>query len=145
MIYTHFVGRIGSDAKTLTGNNGMYISMDVAVDNFIKGEKVTTWIRVRSDRSNHINLAKYLTKGRLILCQGTLNDPTIYTSKKDGQEHVQLGLRADSIDFVSIGKKKDGEAPVVQAQPVTPEPTENKSTTDDPLGAPADTTDDLPF
>lgn len=67
MIYTHTIGRIGKDCKTITGAHGTFIAVDMAVDDYSKGQNITTWVRVRSSRENHIRLAEYLTKGRLIL------------------------------------------------------------------------------
>ena len=67
MIYTHTIGRIGKDCKTITGAHGTFIVVDMAVDDYSKGQNITTWVRVRSSRENHIRLAEYLTKGRLIL------------------------------------------------------------------------------
>ena len=50
MIYTHFIGRVGKDAKIINGKNGDFLSMDVAVSDYFKGQETTTWIRVRSNR-----------------------------------------------------------------------------------------------
>lgn len=142
MIHTYFIGRVGQDAKVVTGDRGMFVSMDIAVENFVKGEKTTTWVRVRSKRQNHINLCKYLTKGKMLCCQGTLNEPTIWIDKS-GNQHVQLSISADSIDFVSAGKKKEEENPslaqegAVQIQNGHEEPV--------PFGTPEDKGDDLPF
>lgn len=49
------------------------MAMDIAVDDYSKGQNITTWIRVRSNKDNHIRLSEYLTKGRLILVDGTLS------------------------------------------------------------------------
>ena len=70
MIYTHTIGRIGKDCQTITGAHGTFIAVDMAVDDYSKGQNITTWVRVRSSRENHIRLAEYLTKGRLILVEG---------------------------------------------------------------------------
>ena len=37
MIYTHFIGRVGKDAKIINGKNGDFLSMDVAVSDYFKG------------------------------------------------------------------------------------------------------------
>lgn len=39
------------------------MAMDIAVDDYSKGQNITTWIRVRSNKDNHIRLSEYLTKG----------------------------------------------------------------------------------
>jgi single-strand DNA-binding protein len=140
MLYVNFIGRIGKDAKVISGTKGKFLSMDIAVSDYFKGEETTTWVRVRSNR--HTNMGKYLTKGRLVLIEGTLSQPTIWASK-DGQKHVQLSIVADNIQFVSAGKKKEN---------VTPEPVKEVTYSgtekdDDPLGAigPEDSKGNVPF
>ena len=49
MIYTHTIGRIGKDCKTITGAHGTFIAVDMAVDDYSKGQNITTWVRVRMD------------------------------------------------------------------------------------------------
>ena len=46
MIHTHVIGRVGKDAEVKNGKKGDFMSMDIAVDNFVKGEQATTWVRV---------------------------------------------------------------------------------------------------
>ena len=79
--------------------------MDIAVDDYAKGKNVTTWLRVRSSKENHIRLCEYLTKGRLVLVEGTLS-ATIWEDR-NGRSHVQLAMNADSIAFVNAGKKSE--------------------------------------
>ena len=41
MIYTHFIGHVGREgAKVITGTHGQFMSFDMAVQNFDKGEFV---------------------------------------------------------------------------------------------------------
>lgn len=148
MIHTHFIGHVGRDgAKVISGTHGEFMSFDMAVENFDKGEKITTWIRVRSKLPNHINLAKWITSGRMILVEGTLNVPTIYSTKK-GEHKVELSVRADNMSFVSVGRKSDNGSINQNGNGggVPPEPSVNVvgNTSDDPL-LPPDTSDDLPF
>jgi len=138
MIYTHFIGRIGKDAKVINGSKGDFISMDIAVSDYFKGQETTTWIRIRSN--HHTNLAQWLIKGKLILVEGTLSKPTIWTDK-NGEEHVQLSVIADNIHFVNARKKKNADKhDSLQETTKQGSPKE-----DDPLPAPADKDDDLPF
>ena len=129
MINCYVIGRVGKDAEVKNGKNGDFMTMDIAVDNYAKGEQKTTWVRVKSSRSNHINLSKHLKKGRVLLVQGTMPEPTVWKDK-DGNDRVQLSIIADSIEFVSTGKKQ--------------EPVKSESVPTPPAGAP-DTTEDLPF
>ena len=107
MIYTHTIGRIGKDCKTITGAHGTFIAVDMAVDDYSKGQNITTWVRVRSSRENHIRLAEYLTKGRLILVEGTIS--TSQWTDRQGESHTQISINADSIAFVNAGKKEDAQ------------------------------------
>ena len=129
MIHTHVIGRVGKDAEVKNGKKGDFMSMDIAVDNFVKGEQTTTWVRVRSNRANHINLAQYLKKGKLLLVEGVLGEPEIWEDKQHVQ-HVQLSIVADSITFISTGKKKEE----VKSDTSTP-----------PTDAPAPSDENLPF
>ena len=73
MIYTHTIGRIGAkDCRVITGTHGTFMAVDIAVDDYSKGKQITTWVRVKSSKENHIRLAEYLTKGRMVLVEGTL-------------------------------------------------------------------------
>ncbi|MDD5861157.1 MAG: single-stranded DNA-binding protein [Prevotella sp.] len=128
MLYTHFIARIGKDAQVVNGSKGDFLSMDVAVSDYFKGQETTTWVRVRSNR--HLKLQQWLTKGRLVLIEGSLSKPSIWTDKK-GEEHVQISVTADNIQFVSTGKKKEDGGDTPKAV--------------DPMGMPVDNTDDAPF
>ena len=73
MIYTHTIGRIGAkDCRVITGTHGTFMAVEIAVDDYSKGKQITTWVRVKSSRENHIRLAEYITKGRMVLVEGTL-------------------------------------------------------------------------
>ena len=123
------------------------MAVDIAVDDYSKGKQITTWVRVKSSKENHIRLAEYLTKGRMVLVEGTLTS-SIWTDR-NGENHIQHSIIADSIAFVNAGKafeqrakcrcsrhpsnkarkaaKAEGEAPVP------------------PADAPQDKSEDLPF
>lgn len=130
MLYSHFIGRVGKDgAKILTSKKGDFLTMDVATDFFSKGENQTMWVQVKSNKSQHINLGKHLTKGKLILIEGTQLLPQTWIGK-DGEAHAQITIFADSINFVRVGKKKEGdvspdspvEQPAVEQAPPFPAP-----------------------
>ena len=63
MLYVHTIGRIGKDCQVITGAHGSFIAFDIAVDDYSHGNSITTWVRVRSKKENHIRLSEYLTKG----------------------------------------------------------------------------------
>lgn len=104
MIYTHTIGRIGAkDCRVITGTHGTFMAVDIAVDDYSKGKQITTWVRVKSSKENHIRLAEYLTKGRMVLVEGTLTS-SIWTDR-NGENHIQHSIIADSIAFVNAGRR----------------------------------------
>lgn len=137
MIYTHTIGRIGKDCRVITGTHGTFMSIDIAVDDYSKGKNITTWVRVKSNKENHIHLAEYLTKGRMVLIEGTLTS-SIWTDR-NGEGHIQHSIIADSIAFVNAGKKDAYDTTATKAckaEGDAPEP---------PTDAPQDKSEDLPF
>ena len=127
MIYTHTIGRIGAkDCRVITGTHGTFMAVDIAVDDYSKGKQITTWVRVKSSKENHIRLAEYLTKGRMVLVEGTLTS-SIWTDR-NGENNAG---KKDATDTPATKARKaakaEGEAPVP------------------PADAPQDKSEDLPF
>lgn len=143
MIFCHFVGRVGKDAQIINGTHGDFLTMDVAEDFFYGGENHTRWIRVRSSQQNLVNNAKYYTKGKMLLIEGSLMDPTIWTDKNE-QPHIQLIVSAQSINFMPYGKKKE-DGTTETAQPAANRNAADNTTPAMPFEAPQDNADDLPF
>ena len=90
----------------IDGVNGQFLSMDLAVNDFSKGEEMTQWVRVQSSDPAHLKLAEYFTKGRILTIQG--NVKIDQWEGKDGTPHAQLRVHAKYIDFLNIGKKQEG-------------------------------------
>ena len=139
MLYTHTIGRIGKDCQVITGTHGTFMAVDIAVDDYSKGQNITTWVRVRSSRENHVRLAEYLTKGRLILVEGTIS--TSQWKDRQGESHVQISINADSIAFVNAGKKEEQSESLKQAV----KKGAKKNTPTPPADAPEPDEKDLPF
>ena len=113
------------------------MAMDIAVDDYSRGQNTTTWIRVRSNKDNHIHLSEYLTKGRLILVDGTLSSSL--WKDKNGESQIQLSITAESIAFINTGKREDAAAGAdndVNGADSAPVP---------PADFPQDEKEDLPF
>ena len=106
MIYSNFTGRVAKKAKLIDGVNGQFLSMDLAVNDYSKGEETTQWVRVQSSDPAHLKLAEYFTKGRILTIQG--NVKIDQWEGKDGTPHAQLRVHAKYIDFLNIGKKQEG-------------------------------------
>ncbi|WP_195398384.1 single-stranded DNA-binding protein [Bacteroides uniformis] len=137
MLYVHTIGRIGKDCQVITGAHGSFIAFDIAVDDYSHGNSVTTWVRVRSKKEKHIRLSEYLTKGRLVLIEGTLS--ASLWKNKDENFQIQLSITADALEFVNTGKREgaasEASNPTDTAGDV-PVP---------PADAPQDNKDDMPF
>jgi len=135
MININFIGRVGAKgAQVIDSKNGQFVTMDVATSQFANGQDTTVWVRVRSNKPNHINLAQWLTKGRLIFIKGTLGTPKVWQDA-DGNNHVQIIANAENIDFIKVGKPKgNDEVAVVEKNPE-----------DVPAETPTDKEDDVPF
>lgn len=145
-LYSHFVGRIGSDAKIKpTKSGGKVLVMDVATDYYDKGENKTMWVRVISNKDRYIEkLSQYLTKGKLIMVQGQQIESSNWIGKADGQPHSQVAIVADLIDFVRSGGKRQEDGAQNrdgQGQTVTTEGAQQEN----PFPAPEGSADDLPF
>lgn len=108
MLYVHTIGRIGKDCQVITGAHGSFIAFDIAVDDYSHGNNVTTWVRVRSKKENHIRLSEYLTKGRLLLIEGTLS-ASLWKDKNEDYQ-VQLSITADALQFINTGKREGAAA-----------------------------------
>lgn len=140
MIYIHTIGRIGKDCRVIKGAHGTFMAVDIAVDDYSKGKNITTWVRVKSSKENHVRLAEHLMKGRMVLVEGTLTS-SIWTDR-NGENHIQHSIIADSIAFVNTGKKDAADNAATQARKAVkaegepPEP---------PTDAPQDKGEDLPF
>ena len=91
----------------------------------------------RSNKENYIRLAEYLTKGRLVLVEGTLSS-SLWTDK-NGETQIQLSITAESIAFINTGKK-DSSAGSPDNMATTTD-----STPVPPADMPQDDKDDLPF
>lgn len=103
MIYIHTIGRIGKDCNVITGTYGTFMVVDIALDDYCKGKNITTWVRVKSSKENHIRLVEHLTKGRMVLVEGTLT--SVIWIDRNGENHIQHSIIADSIAFVNIAER----------------------------------------
>lgn len=136
MITTFFTARIGKDATVVEGKNGKFMSMDVVVNDKINGEEKTTWVRVTSNKPNHVNLAQFLTKGKVVTIVGNVTARA--WNDKEGKAQPQLKVSAFKIDFLNFGKRK-----VESVQPSGDVAVETKETA--PETPATGSEDDLPF
>lgn len=145
MIRAFFIGRVGKDgAKVIEGANGNFMSVDVATDIYSKGQNKPMWIRLRSSRPNHIKLAQYLTKGKLIEVLGSQVEPNVWIDK-DGNPRSQVVIVVDNINFISTGQRKNQEESAPNVPTVTVTAPVEQPEGGIPFDAPNDKADDLPF
>lgn len=100
-------GRIGKDgAKTFqTAKGKNYIRFSLANDTFINGANKTEWFDITSfDQFVVENQSKFLTKGRYIIVQGTLNSEV---TNKNGKIYLNNYVTATNIELPSLGTKKE--------------------------------------
>ena len=135
-IFCCITGRIGK-IEIKEGQNGKYLSMNVATDIYSKGETNTMWIRVYSKERGHIQWAEKASVGSSIDVQGLQVNSDTWIDKKDGTARSQIVVIANVITYAnSRGKKKDKpeeeQTPVSEELPIPP-------------ASPDDQPEDLPF
>lgn len=113
-----FVGRLGADVEMRYMPNGQAVAnFSVATDRTYKnatGEqvRVTTWFRVSVWGKQAESCNQYLTKGSMVLIEGTLNPdketgrPRIWES--NGKTGANYEVNAEVVRFLD-GKKSDGK------------------------------------
>ena len=102
MLKVSFIGRLGADAEVKTSQSGnQFLTMNVAVDNYHKGERNTIWVRVATLGDRNVKMKDYLTKGKLVDVNGVLQVSTYVN--KNGETAISYDVNADRIDFVNVG------------------------------------------
>ena len=129
MVNVNFIGRLGGNAEVKVSQKGnQFVVMNVATDEFKKGEKSTSWLRVTCLDDRTLKMVPYLTKGKLISIIGT-ETVSAYQSRT-GQLGVDRTVIADRIEFVGGGKSQDEQAAEVKVEPtMQPTATVQESTT----------------
>ncbi|MBI3731973.1 MAG: single-stranded DNA-binding protein [Chloroflexi bacterium] len=124
---TTIIGNLGGNPELKYLVNGTAVtSFSMAVNNQRKnpeGEvvKETTWFRVSVFGKQAESCAEYLTKGRMVLVEGTLKGdpatggPRLY-ERKDGTVGASFELVANSVKFLPTGApgEKEKAAPVAE-------------------------------
>jgi single stranded DNA-binding protein len=99
-------GRVGKDAQVMKTQGGKsYLRFSLANDSFVNGANKTEWFDVTSfDNFMVENRTKFLTKGRYVIVNGTLNSEV---TSKNGKIYLNQYVTANNIEFPSFGSKKD--------------------------------------
>lgn len=157
MVNVNFIGRIGRDAETKTAQNGrQFVAFNVATDEYQRGEKTTSWLRVTYTGERALKMAQYFTKGKLV---NIIGSETVSTyQRQDGQTGISRDVLADKVEFVNSGSghTHDDQAaasadcgtlerPLAQTVPPAPAPTSSIPQQVAAAAAPVEDDDDLPF
>lgn len=98
MITARLVGRVARDSKVGINEYGKFISFELTMFDYDKGQNYITWINVYSNKEKHISLVEQLTKGKLILVEGTLN---LSIHRFKNRNTIQISVNADYIHIVN--------------------------------------------
>ena len=154
MVNVDVIGRIGKDAEILNGKKGDFVRFRMAVDDFQKGEKTTTWMGVIFSGDRAQRLAQYLKKGSAVYVRGTESVET-YTDR-NGVVQISREINAVDVDFIRLGGNGQGQSEtpseetteVSTGKLVEPKAMPKAETTkmsDPPMEKNTDDEDDLPF
>lgn len=105
-------GRLASDVTRQISKQGTeFINFSIANSEYgdpksSDGVPQTQWFRVTSFSPQHINMAKYLTKGKPIVVSGRYSN-RLYQSQKTGQWGIDNDIIATDIFFELGGERND--------------------------------------
>lgn len=107
----NLVGRLTRDPELryTTGSNPLAIcSFSIAVDRFVKGERKADFIRITVLGKQAENCEKFLSKGRLVGIDGSIQTGSY---EKDGQTHYTWAVLADRTEFLEPASKSTTQEP----------------------------------
>ena len=126
MFKANVLGRLGRDSRVLTSSSGVqFLAFTIAVNTKNQNGDVTYWIDIRSFNKQHIKLASYLTKGKIVMCGGDFNTGTMLD--KTNNLRVTHSMLADYITFVNLGNgsKQNSDASAA-SEPVVEKGSDDK-------------------
>lgn len=101
----HIMGRICKDLEVKTGASGTeFLSFSVAVNRKFSKEKETDFINCKAFGKTAVNIAKFFTKGSLILIEGRIQTGSY---EKDGHRVYTTDVMVDGFHFTGEKKKDD--------------------------------------
>jgi single-stranded DNA-binding protein len=107
MLYNvNLIGRVGTDAETVTTGKTPFISCRVAVDENIGKEKSTRWVTLYMNMDRFKNMMPYLKKGKLVFASGQERVSTF--TRNNGEVGIDTVIWVDRLEFVSTGQKQEG-------------------------------------
>lgn len=133
------IGNLGNDPEMRYTPSGVAVaSFNLAVNRSWTGQDgqrqdKTTWFRVSVWNKQAETVTQYLSKGRLVLVVGEVEEARAFTDR-DGNQRASLEVKAQSVRF--LGQRGDG---------TTGGNMSTGSPTSAPAGAPGVQDEDIPF
>ena len=110
MISATVAGRLGADAQMREVGSEDLCEFSLAVDERVKGEKRTTWVRCTLWGKRGTALAPHLRKGDAVTVVGPLS-VRLFESKKDGSTQVSVEVKVSEVTLQGGGGGERGAAP----------------------------------
>lgn len=107
MISATVAGRLGQDAQVRQAGSEDLCEFSIAVDERVKGEKRTTWVRCTLWGKRGTALAPHLRKGDAVTVVGPLS---VRTFVKDGETRVSVEVKVSEVTLQGGGGDR-GAAP----------------------------------
>ena len=136
------LGRLGMDAELKVTQGGQsYANFSLATSETWKDkegnkQEKTEWHRCTMWGDRAKNLAQYLTKGKMLYVEGSLETRTY---EKDGEKRYATGVKVLNVQFAGDAKKSDGESAPARSNAHAP------SSSDDFGDSAGGGDDDIPF
>lgn len=128
MVTVNVVGRLGADAEIKNSEKGRLVTLRLATDDFVDGQKTTAWFSVAIRAEALGNIVPYLTKGKMVQVIGK-ERVRLYTDR-NGETKVARDIFAHSVEFISgaSGNTKSDSVEVVSETTPTTASTPQTST-----------------
>jgi len=141
MLYITLNGRLGADAEVKSSKNGnQFVSMRVASNDFVNGERTTTWVNVMWVGERALKMSQYMKKGSSVIVNGTLRFST-YTDRNN-EKAISVDIFADRVDFVDSGQNSQPNETVTDTGTFAPKNEQQQVVASTPT---VNDVDDLPF
>ena len=132
MLQGFIAGNLGRDAEIRATQGGAVLSFSVAVEQRVKQEKKTTWVRCSMFGKRGEALAQYLTKGTRVAVAGEL-------SLHEYNGKTSLDMRVSEVTMLGGGQRNEPPAP-------RPGPASSGGNfSDEDYGGKGDDSDQIPF
>jgi single-strand DNA-binding protein len=141
------VGRVGRDPETrYTPDGTPVVNLSVAEDRGFGDRKTTVWWRVACWRKTAETVQSYVHKGDLLLFEGRVLEPRVYTGR-DGQQRASLEMNAEYMRILQ--SRRPDDAPSAAPQQATaaarPQATATVAAETEEDGLAFDGVDEIPF